>query len=205
MKFQILIVAFSFITTIMAGPNLKPKVPVVVSEAEICKTSRLPPDVGQQLTSGACSSTQLGEIPTVDKMTSTIIVQPKNAARIRANIPFNVTIMVANLKTGLFSDPDAEYYTKSQSLDEAGFIKGHSHITVQSFHHNKVPDPRDFAFFKGLNESDRNGILQVTVDGLLPGHYRICTLASSFSHQPIIMPVAKRGPQDDCIRIRVDK
>nr|CAG8445277.1 4059_t:CDS:10 [Entrophospora candida] len=39
-----------------------------------------------------------------------------------------------------------------------------------------------------------SGVLKV---GLSPGNYRICNLVSSFSHQPVIMPVTKRGSQDD--------
>jgi hypothetical protein len=71
---------------------------------------------------------------------------------------------------------------------------------------NNLPlDPKQFTF-KGLDSptTDANNELTVTFDsGFTDGQYRICTLSGSFSHQPVIMPVAQRGAQDDCIRIRV--
>ncbi|CAJ0768506.1 10506_t:CDS:2, partial [Entrophospora sp. SA101] len=40
--------------------------------------------------------------------------------------------------------------------------------------------------------------LSTTVDGgLSAGAYRLCTLSGTETHQPWIMPVAKRGSQDD--------
>ncbi len=55
-------------------------------------------------------------------------------------------------------------------------------------------------FFKGINDAGNGkGLLQATVAGGLPaGNYRVCTLTSSSNHQPVIMPVAQRGSQDDC-------
>lgn len=34
--------------------------------------------------------------------------------------------------------------------------------------------------------------------GLPAGNYRVCTMTSSSNHQPVLMPVAQRGAQDDC-------
>jgi len=52
--------------------------------------------------------------------------------------------------------------------------------------------------------ADAQGILQQDVaNGLPAGLYRCCTMASSFAHTPVIMPVAQRGSQDDCIRFTV--
>ncbi|CAJ0760397.1 10774_t:CDS:2, partial [Entrophospora sp. SA101] len=97
----------------------------------------------------------------------------------------------SNLITGFFTDPNEKYYAEPQLLKN-GVIKGHSHVTIQKLDGNNLPDAKDFAFFKGLDQPDKNGILSVKVKGLSPGDYRICTLVSSFSHQPVIMPVAKR-------------
>nr|CAG8611831.1 14792_t:CDS:2 [Entrophospora candida] len=90
----------------------------------------------------------------------------------------------------------SKYYAEPQQLKN-GVIKGHSHITIQKLDGNNLPDAKDFTFFKGLYQPDKNGILSVRVKGLSPGDYRICTLVSSFFHQPVIMPVAKHGSQDD--------
>ncbi|CAG8723357.1 4855_t:CDS:2, partial [Racocetra fulgida] len=90
-----------------------------------------------------------------------------------------------------------DYYAKSQELNAQGLINGHSHITVQKFFDNVPPNPQNPAFFKGLNDPAKNGVLSVTVDALPPGQYRICTMNSSRGHQGVIMPVANRGAQDD--------
>lgn len=66
-------------------------------------------------------------------------------------------------------------------------------------------DPTQFAFFKGINDAGNGeGLLSATVNGGLPaGNYRVCTLASSTNHQPVIMPVAQRGTADDCTKFTV--
>ncbi|CAG8594681.1 43280_t:CDS:1 [Gigaspora margarita] len=136
-------------------------------------------------------------------MTSTLIIEPKNEQTLKAHKNFTVLIKVKNLKTGDFSDPEHKYYSIPQELDD-GIIKGHTHITVQHLGNEKnVPDAKVFGFFEGLNFRAKNNILKVEVDGskLFAGKYRICTMSSSFSHQPLVMPVAKRGAQDDCIRV----
>jgi len=138
-------------------------------------------------------------------MTSSIIVSPKNGANIKAGQPFTVSVKVANLETGNFDDPNSQYYTFAQQLDKEGVIKGHDHITIQSLNGNNPPDAQKFDFFKGLNDPAVNGVLSVAVAAGLPtrGQKRICTMVGSFAHQPLIMPVAQRGSQDDCIRVNI--
>jgi hypothetical protein len=60
-------------------------------------------------------------------------------------------------------------------------------------------------FFKGLNDPAVDGTLSVVIPaGTLPvGLLRICSISGSESHQPVVMPVAQRGSQDDCIRVEV--
>lgn len=41
--------------------------------------------------------------------------------------------------------------------------------------------------------------------GLEKGFYRVCTMSSAANHQPVLMPVAQRGAQDDCQRFSVGK
>jgi hypothetical protein len=147
----------------------------------------------------------MGEIPDVNSMTSQLIVNPKNCDDIDDNTKFTVQVKVANLETGNFDDPATQYYIFSQQLNKQGFIKGHSHITIQKLNGDNLPNAKEFAFFKGLNDPADNGVLSVAVeDGLkAQGEYRICTMGGSFAHQPLIMPVAQRGAQDDCIRINI--
>lgn len=76
-------------------------------------------------------------------------------------------------------------------------------MTVQDLGRSLTPkkllDLRKFVSFKGINDAgDGKGGLSVTVTGGLPaGNYRVCTLGSSSNHQPVLMPVAQRGAQDD--------
>ncbi|CAJ0892458.1 8227_t:CDS:2 [Entrophospora sp. SA101] len=164
----------------------------------LCKNKKL--TNGQQIRQGSCSQTIQGEIPSVNKMPSTLIIEPINGQILKSQQSFRVKTKTSNLITGFFTDPNEKYYTEPQQLKN-GVIKGHSHITIQKLDGNNLPDAKDFAFFKGLDQPDKNGILSVKVKGLSPGDYRICTLVSSFSHQPVIMPVAKRGSQDDFIAL----
>lgn len=169
----------------------------------------LQPADGTQLKNGFCSSQLQGEIPSANKMTSTLILSPPNGAFLRANTNFTVKVKSINLNTGFFSDAATDYYDLPQQLGANGAINGHNHITIQSLdglQAQNVPDPSVFAFFKGLNDpADGLGILSQEVGeankpGLPPGCYRMCTMTSSFTHQPLIMPVAQRGSQDDCVR-----
>lgn len=86
---------------------------------------------------------------------------------------------------------------------------GHTHVTVQdlgsSLNPTKALDATQFAFFKGINDAGNgNGLLSAVVTGGLPaGNYRVCTMASSSNHQPVIMPVAQRGTADDCTKFVV--
>jgi hypothetical protein len=177
----------------------------------ICNKSKIPikGNGTQNKTPGpggrTCISTQLGEIPDVTNMPSTLIVSPRNGARIPANQPFTVSAKIVNLETGNFDDPNAQYYSFAQQLDREGQIKGHSHITIQSLTGNAPPSAQVFDFFKGLNDPAVNGVLsvQVTAGLATKGQKRICTMSSSFAHTPVIMPVAQRGSQDDCIRITI--
>lgn len=167
---------------------------------------------GKQIPGGSCSTTIQGKIPSSDNMPSTLIISPENGAVLKPNIKFNVEIAISNIETGHFSDPDTEYYVTPQELNSEGLILGHTHVTIQEINGQSPPDAKEFAFFKGINDkADSQGHLTAEVvsedgkPGLSPGNYRICTMSGSFSHQPVIMPVAKRGSQDDCIRILISE
>ncbi|CAG8634414.1 3446_t:CDS:1 [Scutellospora calospora] len=179
-----------------------------VDAKDVC--TGLTPANGTQIANVAsCSKTALGQIPTVNHMTSTIITKPEFGQTLPINKNFTVEVKIINLHTGFFSNPETQYYSFSQTLDKNGKIEGHSHITVQYLGlkatPDNPPDPRTFAFFQGLNAKAVDGTLSQTLKLTEAGFYRICTMAASFSHQPLIMPVAKRGSQDDCIRIRISE
>jgi len=63
-------------------------------------------------------------------------------------------------------------------------IVGHAHVVIQemtSTSSTQVLNPQQFAFFKGLNFQDVNGVSSLAVDGGLPrGAYRICTIMCKF-------------------------
>lgn len=169
--------------------------------SDFCKSSNLVLTKGKQIENGSCSFTQQGEIPSINKMVSSFIISPKNGAILKASEPFKITVITKNLETGHFSDPNNQYYAFPQQLNSKGQIKGHQHITIQKISEKLPPDASATVFFKGLDQKAQGDFLSVTIDKKLEkGLYRICTMSGSFSHQPLIMPVARRGAQDDCIR-----
>jgi transcription initiation factor TFIID subunit 15 len=107
------------------------------------------------------------------------------------------------------ADPQTRYYASPQQLNTAGQIIGHQHVVAQFVGlGGQPPDASVFDFFKGLDFPAINGNeLSVTIPAntfTKRGEYRICTMTGASSHQPVIMPVAQRGPQDDCIRVTVN-
>ncbi|CAG8569276.1 7291_t:CDS:1, partial [Racocetra persica] len=185
------------------------------ADNNVCRDNadRFEPTDGLQKKQGSCSDTVQGEIPDVDHMVSTLIIEPENGCVLPANKNFTVTIETINLVTGFFDDPATQYYKFPQVVDKVTKnIFGHSHITIQKLNNVvSAPDPKLFAFFKGLNDPFNGTFFSLVIGtkdvaGLPAGLYRICTMVSSFGHQPTLMPVAQRGGQDDCIRITlVDK
>ena len=142
-------------------------------------------------------------------MVSSIITFPlSGSATIESDTTFNITVQMANLVAGSFTNADATYYAAPQTLS-GGNVVGHTHVTVQDMgkdlNPTTAPDPTQFAFFKGINDAGNGeGLLSATVTGGLPaGNYRVCTLASSSNHQPVLMPVAQRGTSDDCTKFTV--
>lgn len=61
--------------------------------------------------------------------------------------------------------------------------------------------------FQGINDpGNGKGLLSVDITaGLAAGFYRVCTMNSASNHQPVIMPIAQRGAQDDCTKFTVGK
>lgn len=156
----------------------------------------------------------MGRLPAKTNMVSSLITAPAWNATLPAHISFDITIQTVHLRAGHLVNPLSNYYTAPQDLDEHGDIYGHCHITVQALSSDGfggagaiVPDAASFVFFKGIDDPvTANGQLHTTVPGGLPtGTYRVCTMIAAQNHQPVLMPVAQRGAQDDCVRFRVDE
>jgi len=151
----------------------------------------------------------MGQIPAKDNMITSIILSPKNGENIAAGQDFNITLQVNGLQAGSFTNAVATYYAAPQTLNGKGQVIGHTHVTVQdlgnSLNPQVPPDPTQFAFFKGINDAGNGqGLLSAEVTGGLPaGNFRLCTLTGASNHQPVIMPVAQRGSQDDCTKFTV--
>ncbi|PBP23591.1 ribosomal protein s17 [Diplocarpon rosae] len=164
---------------------------------------------GTQIPEGSCNGIPMGDIPAKTQMISSIIIFPEtNAIPIEPDTDFNITVQVANLVAGSFTNPDGTYYAAPQAL-KGGKVVGHVHVTVQdlggTLNPKQVLDPTKFVFFKGINDvGDGNGLLKAIVTGGLPaGYYRVCTMVSASNHQPVLMPVAQRGAADDCTKFIV--
>lgn len=155
----------------------------------------------------------MGRIPGVDQMVSSIILQPAHNDAIPASVTFNVNVQVSNFQAGSFTNPDVTYYSAPQDLNAEGIIIGHCHITISRLGDNPQdnnnvnvpPNPRNHVFFKGVDDAGNGaGLLTAVVEGgLTPGFYRVCTMLSASNHQPVLMPVANRGAQDDCTKFTV--
>ncbi|CZR69858.1 uncharacterized protein PAC_19758 [Phialocephala subalpina] len=164
---------------------------------------------GLQVKTGSCNGIVMGKIPSTQNMISGIITSPKPGENIAANKDFTVSIQTTGLTAGSFTNAQATYYSAPQDLAANGQVIGHTHLTVQdlgkSLAPTVAPDPVSFVFFKGVNDAGNGkGLLSATVTGGLPaGNYRVCSMTSSSNHQPVLMPVAQRGAQDDCQKFTV--
>jgi transcription initiation factor TFIID subunit 15 len=164
---------------------------------------------GLQTQGGSCNPIVMGDIPAKGRMISAVFTNPKNGQNIQANTDFTISVRINNLAAGTFTDPDSTYYSAPQQVNGGGIIIGHTHVTVQDMGNNlnpeNPPDAAQFAFFKGINDAGNGaGLLSAAVDGGLPaGNYRVCSMTSASNHQPVTMPVAQRGAQDDCVRFTV--
>ena len=151
----------------------------------------------------------MGKIPSTSNMISSIITSPMPGQNIAANKDFTVSVQTTGLTAGSFTNAAATYYSAPQNLASNGQITGHTHVTVQdlgkSLTPTTAPDPTAFVFFKGINDAgNEKGLLTAMVTGGLPaGNYRVCAMTSSSNHQPVLMPVARRGAQDDCQKFTV--
>jgi hypothetical protein len=168
---------------------------------------------GTQLKTGgkSCSSTPIGLLPDVNKMVSSLIIEPTDGATFDASKDNIVAINTRNLDAGFFNDPNGQYYLVPSTLSQTDKImQGHQHIVVQALGDATVPpDPQKFGFFKGINDQEvdfgRQRLQAIILANTITenGPHRICSMTGSDGHQNAVSPVQKRGPQDDCIRVNV--
>jgi hypothetical protein len=85
----------------------------VVDQTTFCDlTGNLIANGTQVKDSATCSNTIMGEVPTFDKMVSTIILSPTDGEDIVAKTPVEFRVKVSNMQLGTFLDPQTLYYSK---------------------------------------------------------------------------------------------
>ncbi|KAK6981503.1 hypothetical protein R3P38DRAFT_415200 [Favolaschia claudopus] len=159
---------------------------------------------GLQITTGSCNPIPIGNIPSTDSMPSSKFQSPKNLDVIASGQTFTITLATKNIQLGTFTNAQKTYFANPQKLNAQGAIIGHTHIVMESIGSlttTTLTDPKTFFFFKGVNDAqDAQGNVNVDVTGgVTPGVYRMCTIVSSATHQPAIVPVAQHGSLDDCV------
>jgi hypothetical protein len=173
-----------------------------------CKTVNKPISNGAQVVDGSCNPAPMGVIAAKSKMPASKFLNPPNLGKIKANTPFTIQMRIQNLETGHFVNAAQNYFSAPQQTNRQGIIQGHSHVVVQkmeSMTSNKILNPLDFAFFKGLNEAARNGVLSTEVTkGLPKGVYRLASINAAANHQPVLVAVAQHGSLDDVVYFTVE-
>jgi len=173
-----------------------------------CATVKnLPITNGKQIKTGSCNPAPMGEIPSTNNMPSSKFVFPKNLDNIQENTGFTIKMAIQGMETGFFTNAQENYFAAPQQLNNAGQITGHSHVVIEqidSIDSTKPSDPNVFAFFKGLNDKAKNGVLTAAVDkGLPAGTYKISSINTAGNHQPCLVPIAQHGSLDDAVYFTV--
>ncbi|KAJ7151554.1 hypothetical protein C8R46DRAFT_913724 [Mycena filopes] len=169
---------------------------------------QLPLTNGLQITTGSCNPTPIGQIPSIDNIPSAKFQNPTNGAVLKANTPFNITLAAKNIQLGTFTNAAKTYFANPQTLNKQGQIIGHTHIVIEAIDDvatTKLTDATKFVFFKGINDpADGQGNVQAAVTAGLPaGSYRMGTIMSSATHQPVIVAIAQHGLVDDVVYMTV--
>ncbi|KAF9015420.1 hypothetical protein BDQ17DRAFT_1341034, partial [Cyathus striatus] len=157
----------------------------------------LPITNGQQITSGSCNPAPMGSIPSSDNMPSAKFQNPKNGDTIQANTAFTIEMAISNMQLGF----------STSTIECQGQIQGHSHVVVEtldSLAQTTPTNPKNFAFFKGLNAAAQNGVLTADVTSGLPaGVYKLSSINTAANHQPVLVPIAQHGSLDDAVYFTV--
>ena len=149
-----------------------------------------------------CHNTVQGLIPPNNKMPSTLIISPPSNANLTSSTGFQIKLLTTNFQGGLpLTDLNAKHLTQPQLLSSNNEIMGFIKIVIQPISGQSVPDAKTVSFFKQLGVNNEITVNKNEIE--TKGVHRICTMLSSSSGQPVIMPVAQRGAQDDCIRVNI--
>jgi hypothetical protein len=174
--------------------------------ANLCATTlpQVPLTNGLQITTGSCNPIPIGYIPAADKIPSSKFQFPTNTQTIASDQTFNVVLKTVNMQIGVFTNAQKTYFGNPQKLNAQGQIIGHTHVVIESMpsiDSTAITNAQNFIFFKGVNDpNDANNQVTVPVpNGLKAGAYRMCTILSSQTHQPVITAVAQHGTVDDCV------
>lgn len=163
---------------------------------------------GSQIVNGSCNPTPMGRILGKNVMPATKFLFPANLdTSLVENQTFTVQLIMTNLQTGFFANPETNFMAAPAQVNDKGHLVGHSHIVIQkipSLNSTDVLDPREFAFFQGLNDPAENSILSANVTGGLPaGDYRIGSITTAANHQPALVAIAQHGMLDDMVYFTV--
>ena len=149
----------------------------------------------------------MGIIAATTNMPSSKFIFPKNGAVIQENQPFTIQMAISNLETGNFVNANQNYFAAPQQVNEAGNIKGHSHVVIDfldALDQTNPTNPARFAFFKGLNSAAVNGVLTADVSqGLPAGAYRLASINTAANHQPALVAIAQHGALDDMVYVSI--
>ncbi|KAH9927502.1 uncharacterized protein BXZ73DRAFT_48822 [Epithele typhae] len=158
---------------------------------------------GKQIAAGSCNPAPMGVVAGTANMPSAKFVFPPNGGALPAHQNFTLRLAVRHLNTGFFTNPDASYFAGPQTVDAAGDVTGHAHVVIEALDaldQTAPTDPRQFKFFKGMNERAVGGELTAVVaGGLPPGAYRMASINSAANHQPVLVAIAQRGTLDDMV------
>ncbi|KAJ7651940.1 hypothetical protein DFH06DRAFT_1475331 [Mycena polygramma] len=174
--------------------------------ANLCATTlpQTPITNGLQLTTGSCNPIPIGMIPSVENMPASKFQKPANLDTITAKTAFNITLKTTGIQLGTFTNAQKTYFANPQTLNAQGQIIGHTHVVIEAIDAittTTISNPQKFIFFKGVNDpaDGQNNVVVPVAAGVAAGAYRMCTIVSSSTHQPAIVPVAQHGSLDDCV------
>ena len=92
-------------------------------------------------------------------------------------------------------------------MNSAGDSVGHTHVVVEklsALDQTTPTDPNTFAFFKGIDGAQVNGVVSADVTAGLPaGFYRLASINTAANHQPAVVAVAQHGSLDDMVYFTV--
>ncbi|KNZ56060.1 hypothetical protein VP01_2503g1 [Puccinia sorghi] len=151
----------------------------------------------------SCNSIPMGMIVAPEQMPSCKFKHPHNLSKLKAHKTFHIIIEIKKMVTGHFVNPNESYFAAPQQLSRKNKqVIGHAHVVIQEIRNLKctsVPDPRKFAFFKGIDGPvSQDGTSSVEVPGgLPPGTYRLASMLTAANHQPVLAGIAQRGIFDD--------